>query len=146
MHLPQSFRPFPHPTLIAVTDHIHAKLFLAEQRTVNSLETLEVRPDTLDRDRVAIQTSGGQMVSGEQDGEPTEWSREKLYALLSKNLMQRLSRHEFEDLVLTVPGEHENDLKESLHIDLLKRVRVCIPKLLTHEDLLDVVAHVEEAE
>lgn len=146
MQLPSSFRPFRKSTIIVATDHVQAKLFLANDRLVEPLQAISVKADRMmDRDRSAVKR-GGVVVAAQHEDEPQEWSREELYTKLSAELMRRLQNKEFETLAFTVPEEHENELKETLHIDLLKRARVFVPKLLTNEEPLDLVAHIQEAE
>lgn len=145
MQLPEQLRPFARPTMIVVTDNVQAKLFKADGRDMELVHTISTKADKMDQDRVAIATGGG-MRSGEPEDDRQEWSREQLYDLLSKDLMHRLQNGEFEALAFTVPQENENELKESLHVDLLKVANAWVPKHLTNDDAFDIVAHVQEAE
>ena len=147
MQLPSSLKPFKHPTLIVVTDHQHALLFLANDRHLDAVGTLTIKHEHMtDRDRIAVKRGSGDMASAEPDLDPLEWSREELYSKLSKELMHRWQNKEFEELAFTVPEEHENELKETLHIEILKRAKVFVPKILVKEDPLDIVAHVQAAQ
>ena len=47
-------------------------------------------------------------------------------------------------MAVTAPQEHVNELKESLHVDLLKVATAWVGKNLTNDDLLDIVRHVQE--
>ncbi len=145
MHIPEPSRAFSKPTLIVVTDNVQAKLFLANGRDVGLIHTIETKLEPMkDLDRIAIKRPAGVRVSGEQHEDNQDWTREQLYDRLSADLMKRLQNKEFADLVFTVPEENENELKESLHIDLLKRAKAFVPKLLTKDDLVDIVGHVQE--
>ena len=144
MQIPESLRAFREPTLIVVTDNTQAKLFLAKDRQVELIKTLSTKLEKSDQDRVAVKLSSGMMVSGEQHEDNQDWTREHLYSELSKDLMRRLQNKEFEALILASPQENENELKESLHINLLKVLKMFIPKLLTNEELLDIVTYAEE--
>lgn len=144
MQLPQDLHPFALPTLIVATDNIHAKFFLANDREVTLVGTVSTKTDTMDHERNAVKLGSGAMRSNEPEDDRQEWSREQLYALLNKDLHARLQKGEFKQLAFTVPHEHINELKESLHIDLLKASVAFVPKNLAGDDLLDIVIHVQQ--
>ncbi|MFC1787611.1 host attachment protein [Patescibacteria group bacterium] len=144
MQLPQSFYSFDEPMLIAVTDSTQARLFLADGRTVEEIETITADHLPLgDQERYHTQTPSG-TVTKEQTENLKEISREELYTALSENLRHRYQKNEFTKLAFAVPKEHLNELKETIHIDLLKITQVFIPKLLTREDPLEIVARTQE--
>jgi len=146
MQIPQTFQPFPKSTIIVITDNVQAKLYHAFDREFTYLETLSSDyPSHENQEQYSMQTPGG-MHSGEQSEKTRIISRDKLYHKLSKNLLFRLQKNEFETLVFTAPEEDLEELKESLHIDLFKRTFAWIPKNLTYEDSLDLVAHIQEVE
>jgi protein required for attachment to host cells len=145
MQIPQTLHPFPKPTLVVVTDNVRAKLYLATDRSVNLVHTISTKLEPMEQERVAIRTGSGDMRSGEQHEHNEEWAREQLYGELSTDLMHRLQNGAFEDLALCAPEENMNELKESLHMDLLKRASVFVEKHLTGEDPIDIVAYVQEA-
>jgi len=130
--------------LIVVIDSVQAKLYRAHERTIEPVSVISAQTDTLDRERLAVKTGAGDMRSAEPEDNRKAWSREQLYEGLSADLMKRLQNGEFEELAIAVPEEHKNALEDSLHIDLLKRVKVTIPKLLTGEEPLDLAAWVQE--
>jgi protein required for attachment to host cells len=144
MQLPQSFRAFQKPTLIVATDSVQAKIYKAYEHTIEHVETISRKADVLGGEREAVKTGAGDMRSAEPENDSQDWSREQLYDALSQNLMHRLQNGEFEELALMVPEENKNDLEDSLHINLLKRITVTIPKMLTNEEPLDLAAHVQE--
>lgn len=146
MQLPEHFRAFNQPTFIAVTDNVRAKLYRAEGREIELVHTISTKADKLDRERVEIDTGSGDVRSGEPEDDRQDWSREKLYDQLSVELMRRLRAGEFEALAVCVPQENVNALKESFHVDLLKVAGVWVEKMLTNDDPLDIVLHVQEAE
>lgn len=146
MQLPEQFRPFGQPTMIAVTDNVQAKLYRADGREIVLIHTISTKADHLDKDRVEIDTGSGDIRSGEPEDDRQEWSREKLYEQLSEELVRRLRAGEFERLAVCVAEENANELKETLHVDLLKAADTWVEKLLTNDDPLDIVAHVQEAE
>ena len=144
MYIPSSHKAFSKPTLIAVTDGVQAKLYLANDHEVSEAGSLSTKLEPMhDRDRVAVKRGDGAMASGEQNELNQQWVREQLYEKLSKDLHERLKKQEYVDLVITAPQEHIEELRESLHIDVLKRVRTSVPKLLTGESLVDVLSHIE---
>lgn len=144
MTIPQDLHPFRVPTLIAVTDNVQAKLFLANDREIELVHTISTKLDPMEQERVQIITGSGGARSGEQHEDNQKWTREQLYAQLDGDLTARLRNGEFEALAVTAPQEHVNELKESLHVDLLKVADVWVGKLLTNDDLVDIVQHVQE--
>lgn len=143
MQIPQKLQDFKKPTMIAVTDSVQAKLYLARERSVNYVATITSSyPPKDDVERTSGESSSGSHFS-EQSEKLDEVSREKLYIALSKDLMHRHQAGEFEELTITVPQEHMNELKESIHIDLLKLTSAWVPKLLTNDDIKDILMHVE---
>jgi protein required for attachment to host cells len=145
MQIPLRLRPFPVPTLIVVTDNVRANIFHAQDRALNLVQTISTKLEPMEQERVAVKLGSGGMRSGEQHEHNVEWAREQLYRELSEDLMRRLKRKEFDSLVLCAPEEHMNELKESLHIDLVKRVDASVERNLTNDDPIDIVAHVQEA-
>jgi protein required for attachment to host cells len=144
MQLPQDFRAFDVPTLIAVTDNVQAKLFLVAGREADPVSVISTKREHEAQERVAVKTGAGDMRSGENHEHLKMQEREELYDELNAELTRRLERGEFEALAVCVPEEHMNELKESLRVDLLKVADVWVPKLLTNDDLLDIIAHVQE--
>ncbi len=144
MQLPDHLHPFRQTTLIVVTDSVQAKLFRATDREVELIETISTKLEPMEQERSQIITGGGAR-SGDGHENNQKWTREQLYDQLSKNLMHRHQNHEFEALAFTVPQEHVNELKESLHVDLLKVADAWVEKNLTNDDLEDIVLHVQEA-
>lgn len=145
MQLPVSLRTFDAPTLIAATDNVHAKLYFVSGRDVALVETISTKTEVMEHERNAVKLGTGAMSSAEPEDHRQQWSREQLYEKLNVDLRQRLARGEFEHLAFTVPHDVMNELKESLHIDLLKRVIAYVPKNIVGEEPIDVVAHVLEA-
>ena len=144
MHITQSFQAFPKSTLIVTTDNVQAKLYHVQDREFVTIETLSSEyPPHENQEAYSMQAPSG-VHAGEYDEKTKMVSREKLYHKLSKDLMHRLQKKEFEILVIAAPEEHLEELKESLHIDLYKRTELWIPKLLTNEDPLDLISHIQE--
>lgn len=144
MQIPAQLHAFPTPTLLVATDNVHAKLYLAKDRSVEPVGVLSTKADLLDQERHAVQR-GGVLVPADPEDDRQDWSREQLYEKLSPELLRRLNAGEFEALAFTVPHENVDELKESLHIDLLKRAVAFVPKNLVGEELVDLVAHIQEA-
>lgn len=146
------FHSFVKPTLIAVTDSLHAKFFLAFDRSVNESGGVDMRGELAQtaKDRSSIRLSGGhgQSMTRSNDDQHEEWAShvtaDHFYTALNKELMHRLQNQEFEALAVCVPEELKNELRDALHIDLLKRLETVVPKNLMHEDAIDIVAAVQE--
>jgi len=146
MQIPHELQAFEKTTLIVVTDSVQAKLFKAKGRMVEYITTLT--SDYPPKDN--LERSSGQSPSGihfaEESENIGEVSREKLYAVLSQNLLHRFQEEEFQELVFTVPQEHLGELKESIDIKLLKLAKIWVPKLLTNDDIKDILIHIEETD
>ncbi len=144
MQLPEDLHPFRVPTLIAVTDNVQAKIYLANDRSVELIHTISTKLEPMEQERVQIITGSGGARSGEQHEQNQKYTREQLYDRLSADLVGRLRNGDFQALAVTVPQENVNELKESLHVDLLKVADAWVGKLLTNDDVLDIVQHVQE--
>lgn len=143
MQLPNNLREFDVPTLLVVTDNTQAKLYLVNGRSVTFAGQLSSDYPPRDSvERTSTATPAG-MHSAEQSEKLKVVSRAKLYHELSDELMRRLQKQEFVRLALAAPEERLEDLKESLHIDLLKRTEQFLPKNLVGSDPIDIVMHFE---
>ncbi len=144
MRIPDSLRPFEQPTLIVATDNVQATIYLANDLEVTKLKHLSAKADDIPGERSAVGRGSGDAGSAEPEDDRLDWSRERLYEELNMDLMHRLQAGEFEEVAFTVPADVVNDLKESLHIDILKRAVAFVPKNLMKEELVDLVTHVQE--
>lgn len=144
MRIPDSLRPFAKPTLIVATDNVQATIYLADGEEVNKVAHLSAKADELPGERSAVGRGSGDAGSAEPEDDRLDWSRERLYEELNTQLMRRLQDGEFEDLAFTAPHDVIGELKETLHIDLLKRAIAFVPKNLMKEELVDLVTHVQE--
>lgn len=144
MQIPKELHPFSVPTMLVVTDNVHAKLFLASDREIDLVSEVSTKADNMEHERDAVKLGTGAMSSAEPEDDRQDWSREQLYKLLNKDLLARLQKGEYKQLAFTVPHENVNELKESLHIDLLKAAVAFVPKNLAGDDLVDIVAHVQQ--
>lgn len=150
MQIPSSLRPFLERTLIVITDTLKAKIFLASGLNITGVGTIDVTSglEQESGDREAIKIGGGRQPifrSNDEYGTKKEhMTKDHFYNALNSELLRRRQNHEFDSLVFTVPEELKNELKESLDGQLLKRTKSFIPKNLMKEDLLDVVAIVQE--
>ena len=144
MTIPEELRPFAVPTMIAVTDNVQAKLYLANGREIDLVHTISTKLEPMEQERVQIITGAGGSRSGEQHEQNQKYTRDQLYDQLSADLVERLRNGDFEALAVTVPQENINELKESLHVELLKVTDAWVGKLLTNDDVLDIVQHVQE--
>ncbi len=145
MHIPESLSSFPVPTLVAVTDSQQALLYLGHDRLFEKIKEVH-QDEALDKDpeRYAMYTPDGTH-SGAYNERIAIVAREKFYNELSELLKQECEKHAVESLVICVPKEHENELKETLHGNLLKRTKLWIPKNLVQEAPLDILGHLAHA-
>jgi protein required for attachment to host cells len=145
MTLPANFKEFAAPTLIVATDNVQARIFRADGREVGPVGTITKKLEPMEQERSAVMTAAGPRSADEHDpGTLKAWTRERLYADLSDDLMARLDAREFAEIAFAAPEENVNELKECLHVDLLKRAVAFVPKNLVNCDLLDLVIHVRE--
>jgi hypothetical protein len=150
MQLPSPFRPFPCHTLIVVTNTLQAKTFLANGRDINESGVIDVTTglEQENGERRAIKFGGpGQPVLCSNDEYGTKkdhLTKDHFYSALNKELMRRLQNDEFDVLVFTVPEDLENELKESLHGQLLRKTKIFVPRNLMNDDLVDIVATIQE--
>jgi protein required for attachment to host cells len=145
MQLSAKFKAFDKPTMIVVTDNVRAKLFLAKDRDVELVHMISKKAESTDGEHnLSVNAAGPH--GNRPDPHNREWSREQLYEALSPELMLRMAKGEFERLAFCAPEEDMNDLKESMHIDLLKRVDAYVEKNLCNDELPDIILHVQMAE
>lgn len=150
MQLPSNLRPFPERVLIVITNTLTAKMFLASGLNVTEAGIVDVTSDLEQEngERKAIKFGGaGQPIfrSNDEYGAKKEHlTKDHFYSALNDELMRRKQNNEFDSLAFTVPKELENELKESLHGQLLKKTKIFVPKNLMNDDLLDVAATIQE--
>ena len=144
MQIPSSFQPFNKRTLIVVTNTLKAKLFLAQDQNVEEIGIIDVAADLAQEsnDREALRDGG----SGhdEDSTKKDHITKDHFYHALNENLMHRMQNNEFDALVFTVPEELKNELKEYLHVQLLKKTTTFVPKNLMNDDLLDIIIMIRE--
>ncbi len=147
MKIPKEYCEFAQPTMIVVTDHNHSKLFLAREREVEHVDTIEAEPERAgDKEAYHQSTSriGGKLRIDKSTGsEDYDWkehiAHDHLFVELEENLMKRLQNKEFENLILIVPAEAKNHLAERLHQTLQERITKTVPKNLINNPFPDLV-------
>jgi protein required for attachment to host cells len=144
MQIPSSLPSFSSPTLIAVTDSHQAILWLGTDRIFEKVKEWQ-QDESLDKDteRYAMYLPDGTR-SGEWNERAATVAREKFYHELSALLKKECETRAIRSLIVCVPEEHENELKEILHGSLLKLVHVWIPKNLVHEAPLDILEYIAQ--
>jgi len=144
MQIPSELHPFEKPTFIVVTNTLKAKLFLAKDRSVEEIAVIDVTSDlkneSSDREKLVDSGAGGKDFNNKKD----HITKDHFYHALNKDLMRRLQNNEFEALAFTVPEDLENELKECLNVQLLKRAAAFVPKNLMNDDLIDIITVVQE--
>jgi protein required for attachment to host cells len=144
MQIPSELRAYEKPTLIVVTNTMKAKLFLAKEREVEEISVIDVTKDLEDessgREKLIASGAGGNELSDKKD----HITKDHFYHALNEDLMRRLQNNEFEALAFTVPAELENELKECLNVQLLKKAIAFVPKNLMNDDLVDIITVVQE--
>jgi|GEM_PF-1164242 len=150
MQIPSQLHPFTKRTLIVVTNALKAKLFLANDQNVEKIAVVDVTSDleqeTGEREAIKAGGAGSPIFrSNDEYGTKKEHiTKDHFYHALNEDLLHRLQKNEFEALIFTVPEELENELKEYLHGQLLKKTKKFVPKNLMNGGLLGVVAVVQE--
>ncbi|MFA6132115.1 MAG: hypothetical protein WC702_03605 [Patescibacteria group bacterium] len=150
MQIPSSLHPFHKRTLIVVTNTLKAKTFLADGLNLTEAGEIDVTSDLEQEngEREAIKYGGASQpnfASNDEYGTKKDHiTKDHFYNALNKELMHRMQNNEFDVLAFTVPEDLENELKESLHGQLLKKTEIFVPKNLMNDDVLDVVAVIQE--
>lgn len=144
MQIPETFLPFPKPTIVVVSDSTQAKLYFANERLFEFKEELSSDYPSKDNvERYSMKAPSGAH-SAEQSEATKVHSRELLYKQINDRLMALDAEGGYEALVICAPQEHLKELQESLHMKLYKRTEIWIPKLLTHEEPLDLIGIIQE--
>jgi len=142
MQIPESLPPFHTPTLVAVTDSQQAIFYLGTDRLFEKIKEVKQNEGLdIDPERYSMYTPDGTH-SGAYSERTAMVAREKFYDELSELLRKECQTHEVTSLIICVPEEHENELKETIHGDLLKRTELWIPKNLVQELPLDILEHI----
>jgi protein required for attachment to host cells len=159
MQIPQEHRKFQKPTLLVVSDNMHAKLYKGEERQLEKIGEVDqdyypyadanrnMRPHT-SSNQAQQRADAGQGVNSytsEKSENIKQSARKHLYKNLNKELMHRLQDGEFEQLIITAPENDVKELKSNLHNKLTKRIKVVVPKTLTKMSEMEIIKHVEEA-
>lgn len=140
MLIPEQFPAFHKKTLVVIADHVHAKLFLGEDREFTFLEELKTDHSHMEGgDRTTQLTSSGghSAVMNENESMVDE---DHLFHALAKNLHMRLESHDYEDLMIAA-GPEVHQLEKLLHADVHACVVKLIPKLLTKLDDAHLLEH-----
>ncbi|OGL62219.1 hypothetical protein A3C09_02405 [Candidatus Uhrbacteria bacterium RIFCSPHIGHO2_02_FULL_47_44] len=130
MLIPEQYPAFHKKTLVVVSDHVHAKLFLGNDREFTFITEFKTDyPSHEGGDRTSMVTPGGQH-SAEKNEKEFMLGEDHLFHRLAKNLYERLEKNEFEDLIIAA-GQEVHQLEKMLHHDVQARITKLIPKLLT---------------
>jgi len=144
MQIPSELRPYKKPTLIVVTNTMKAKLFLAKDREVEEISNIDVTKDLEDESSGREKLSDSGAGRDESSDKKDHITKDHFYHALNEDLMHRLQNNEFEAVAFTVPEELENELKEYLNVQLLKKAIAFVPKNLMNDDLLDIITVIQE--
>lgn len=147
MHtLPQELWPFEKATLIVVTDRMHARVFLAQQRSLGEMNEFHTNEfplkDTHNKTR-ASQTGGG-MGDSMEDEHIKERVGEHFFKDIAQFLHKALQAGEYDQVALVVGHEHKNELVDTLHHDVKERVCCVVPKLLIKESPITITKAVQK--
>lgn len=124
MQISEHYLPYTKKTLIAVTNNELAKLYKAEDREVEPVETLQIDME-----------AGDDRASGTSNSAPPKIDNMKLetkkdlYRMLSDQLMKAI-KEGYEDIILCAPEVNKNEITEAMHTDVMKLVVEVIPKNL----------------
>ena len=142
MQIPEQFPAFHKKTLVVVADHMHAKLFLGDDREFTFLEELKTdheSPEGGDRTSSISSTGGHTAIINEKESMIDE---EHLFHAIAKDLHIRLENHEYENLIIAA-GQEVHQLQKLLHHDVNACVLHFIPKLLTEFNGERLLEHLE---
>lgn len=150
MQIPQEHRAFQKTTLVVISDNMQAKLYKGEDRQFEKIGKVDqdYYPYADASRNLTTKSSGDKatdVYSTEQSENIKDSARKHLYSNLNKELMHRLQDNDFEQLIIAAPQEDVNELKDSLNNELVKRIKVTVPKTLTKMSEMDIIKHVEEA-
>lgn len=139
MQISEEFKPFEKKTLVVVCDHVHARLYLAENLEIHFVKELKTDYPGPDGDRTSMVIPGG-MHSAEKPEKDSIIGETHLFRLLAKDLQDRFERHEYEEVIIAA-GQEIHELEKMLHPDVLKCVKKFIPKLLVKMELHELIKH-----
>lgn len=124
MLLPSELQKFSHPTLIVLTDHIHAKLWLAHELELKEIDHLDMPRERM-TDREEIET----------DADPDRLHR------MMKELASRITHHatNAQHIYLAMKADIMHALEKELPSPTKNLINRRQPHDLMKEEMLDVV-------
>ena len=142
MHIPEPLSSFQKRTLLVVADGEHALFFSLHDREMEPSGEVSIEyPSKEDMERSSVITPGGRH-SAEQSENLNSEKEHRFSHLLANELMHRLQQDQYEDLILTIPQEQQNEFVEALHNDVRSHLIKIIPKLLTNEPPIEILERI----
>ena len=146
MNIPEPLHAYEKPTLLAVCDNEHARFFHLLDRELTEAGEIRIEHASKDGDdRASGVTSGGGHFAAMS--EKLEDQSEKRFAkMLAQELHHRLQKHEFEDLILTIPEPRKNEFVDVLHNDVRARLVSTVGKSLTKEPIVEILQRIQKTD
>ncbi len=142
MLIPEQFPAFHKKTLVVVSDHVHAKLFLGDDRSFTHVTEYKTDyPSHEGGDRTSMVAPSG-LHSAEKSEKEFILGEDHLFRKIAKDLHERFERNEFENIIIAA-GPEFRELEHLLHPDVRACVIRLIPKLLTTFEDADLLKHLE---
>ncbi len=126
---------------LVILNHEMARLFLAHDRDMEETQTITSDyPPKENVERASMMTPSG-MHSAEESEKIKQISADKLFHKLNDTLVSMRQTDAYERLIFTVPPDTINQLKNTLHRDLLERTDLFLPKILTKCTPMEILEH-----
>jgi hypothetical protein len=130
MRISDHYSPFEEKTLILVTNNERARLFRADDREVEEVETIETA-DYGVTDRVReIDVDFDQMKINRL---------KELYHALSKRVLEMVDHDGYKTIIACVPEVNKQHFVNDMHTDVQKHIKELVPKNLCSMDLGNIV-------
>jgi len=130
MHISDHYSPFEKKTLIVVTNNERGRLFKAEGREVEEIETVD-SPETAETDRVEEMYTNLDKIKAHR--------MKELYHALSKRLLEMVDHEGYKTIIACVPEVNKSHFASDMHTDVLKHISETIPKNLANMDIANIV-------
>ncbi len=130
MRISDHYSPFKEKTLILVTNNERARLFRADDREVEEVETIETADYGI-TDRVSeIDVDFDQMKINRL---------KELYHALSKRVLEMVDHDGYKAIIACVPEVNKQHFVNDMHTDVQKHIKELVPKNLCSMDLGNIV-------
>lgn len=142
MHLPQDLQPhIAHATLVIVSDHIAAKIYLAGGDAIEEIDGVVEPRESVEHDDATSSVDGIRTANPHADASDAPRLK-RFVSRLSESITKHTASHDVANIHLFMPADVLHLLKDTLPADVSKHIRTETAAMLMKEDILSVLRRV----